>query len=142
MPLVTVTLREGKSPEYLKKVGDAIHAALVEKAPIPVGDRFQIFHEVPPAHLDVDPAFAGSNPVERSHDVLIIQITLNAGRTDITKSAIYAEIVARLHNDAGVRPDDVFISLIEVMKQNWSMASGVMTYPDLASPAVVAETGS
>jgi 4-oxalocrotonate tautomerase len=129
MPLVTVTLREGKSPEYLKKVGDAIHAALVDKAPIPVGDRFHIFHEVPATHLDADPTFAGGNPVERSCDLLVIQITLNAGRTDITKSAIYADMVARLQSEAGVRPDDVFISLIEVVKQNWSMASGVMTYP-------------
>jgi 4-oxalocrotonate tautomerase len=129
MPLVTVTLREGKSDEYLRKVGDAIHAALVDKAPIPVGDRFQVFHEVPAAHLDVDPTYAGPQTVERSADVIVIQITLNAGRTDITKSAIYADIVARLQSDPGVRPEDVFINLIEVAKQDWSMASGVMTYP-------------
>lgn len=129
MPLVTITLRQGKSPEYLRKVGDAIHAALVAKAPIPVGDRFQIFHEVPAAHLDVDPTYAGNVNVNRSQDVIVIQITLNAGRTDITKSAIYADIVARLQSEAGVRPDDVFINLVEVAKQDWSMASGVMTYP-------------
>jgi 4-oxalocrotonate tautomerase len=129
MPLVKITLRQGKSPEYLRQVGDAIHAALVEKAPIPQGDRFQIFHEVPAAHLDVDPTFAGDRTVERSDDVIIIEITLNAGRTDITKSAIYAAIVERLQCDVGVRPDDVFINLIEVAKQNWSMALGIMTYP-------------
>jgi len=129
MPLVTVTLREGKSPEFLQKVGNAIHAALVDKAPIPVGDRFHIFHEVPAGNIDADPTFASSNPVQRSEDLLIIQITLNAGRTDITKSAIYAEIVSRLQSDAGVRPDDVFINLVEVAKQDWSMAAGVMTYP-------------
>lgn len=129
MPLVTVTLREGKSPEFLQKVGNAIHAALVDKAPIPVGDRFHIFHEVPAGNIDADPTFAGSNPVQRSEDLLIIQITLNVGRTDITKSAIYAEIVSRLQCDAGVRPDDVFISLVEVAKQDWSMASGLMMYP-------------
>jgi 4-oxalocrotonate tautomerase len=129
MPLVTITVREGKSPEFLQKVGNAVHAALVAKAPIPEADRFQIFHEVPAANLVVDPTFAGSNPVERSEDVLIIQITLNAGRTDEVKSALYAEIASRLQAEAGVRPDDVFVNLVEVMKQNWSMASGRMTYP-------------
>ena len=129
MPLVTITVREGQSPEFLQKVGDAVHAALVAKAPIPEADRFQIFHEVPAANLVADPTFAGSHPVERSENVLIIQITLNAGRTDEVKSALYAEIASRLQAEAGVRPDDVFINLVEVMKQNWSMASGRMTYP-------------
>ena len=129
MPLVTITVREGKSPEFLQKVGNAVHAALVARAPIPEADRFQIFHEVPAANLVADPTFAGSNPVERSENVLIIQITLNAGRTDEVKSALYAEMASRLQAEAGVRPDDVFINLVEVMKQNWSMASGRMTYP-------------
>jgi phenylpyruvate tautomerase PptA (4-oxalocrotonate tautomerase family) len=129
MPLVTITVRQGKSPEFLQKVGNAVHAALVAKAPIPEADRFQIFHEVPAANLVADPTFAGSNPVNRSENVLIIQITLNVGRTDEIKSALYAEIASRLQSEAGVRPDDVFINLIEVVKQNWSMASGRMTYP-------------
>jgi hypothetical protein len=126
MPLVTVTLRKGRSPELLENIGSAIHEALVEKAKIPVGDRFQVFHET--AVILADPSFAGANSVQRSEDLLIIQIILNEGRTDATKAAIYADIVARLQQ-VGVRPDDVFINLVEVLKQNWSMASGVMTYP-------------
>jgi phenylpyruvate tautomerase PptA (4-oxalocrotonate tautomerase family) len=129
MPLVTVTLRKGRSPEFLRQVGNAIHEALVAQAKIPVADRFQLFHEVEAGNIDVDPTFAGNNPVERSENVLIIQITLNAGRTDEIKSVLYAEIASRLQAQAGVRPDDVFINLVEVMKQNWSMASGRMTYP-------------
>jgi phenylpyruvate tautomerase PptA (4-oxalocrotonate tautomerase family) len=129
MPLVTVTLRKGKSPGFLKKIGDAIHEALVAQAKIPVGDRFQVFHEVEAGHIDADPSFAGGNPVQRSEDLLIIQIVLNEGRTDVTKTAIYAEIALNLQAGAGIRPEDIFISLVEVVKQNWSMASGVMTYP-------------
>jgi phenylpyruvate tautomerase PptA (4-oxalocrotonate tautomerase family) len=101
----------------------------VAQAKIPEADRFQIFHEVPAGNIDVDPTFAGSDPVARSENVLIIQIVLNVGRTDEVKSALYAEIASRLQTEAGVRPDDVFINLIEVVKQNWSMASGRMTYP-------------
>lgn len=129
MPLVTVTLRKGKPPEFLKNIGDAIHEALVAQAKIPVGDRFQVFHEVEAGQIDADPGFAGSNTVERSADLVIIQIVLNEGRTDVTKTAIYAEIASNLQKKAGIRPDDVFISLVEVVKQNWSMALGVMTYP-------------
>lgn len=128
MPLVTITLRRGKPPEFLRKVGNAIHDALVAQAKIPAADRFQVFHEVEAGSIDADPTFAGSNSVQRSADMVIIQITLNVGRTDEIKAALYADIATRLQQ-VGVRPDDLFINLIEVAKQNWSMASGVMTYP-------------
>jgi hypothetical protein len=128
MPLVTITLRKGHFPPFLRKVGDAVHEALVAQAKIPVGDRFQLIHELDSRNIVVDPSFAGANPVERSRDVIVIQIILNAGRSDEVKSALYADIAARLQAQ-GVRPDDVFINLVEVVKQNWSMASGVMTYP-------------
>jgi 4-oxalocrotonate tautomerase len=128
MPLVTVTLRKGKPPEFLQQVGAAIQAALVEFAKIPAGDHFQIFHEVDAGSIIANASFAGGATAQRSDDLLIVQITLNEGRTDITKAAIYAGIVRGL-GELGVRPDDVFISLVEVVKQNWSMASGLMTYP-------------
>jgi phenylpyruvate tautomerase PptA (4-oxalocrotonate tautomerase family) len=131
MPLVRFTLRKGNSPEFLASVGQAVQAALVAQAKIPADDHFQIFHEVDRDNLVVDCCFAGlppSEPVERSEGVIIIEITLNEGRSDEVKSALYADIAARL-GALGVRPDDVFINLIEVKKQNWSMAGGLMTYP-------------
>jgi phenylpyruvate tautomerase PptA (4-oxalocrotonate tautomerase family) len=128
MPLVQVTLRKGRPAEFLQKAGNAIHEALIEHAKIPAGDRFQIFHEVKPGHIVADPAFAGARRVERSDELLIVQITLNEGRTDEIKSALYAGIGLRL-SALGVRLDDLFINLVEVKKQNWSMGAGVMTYP-------------
>jgi len=128
MPLVAITLRKGKPSEFLQKVGGAIHDALVAHAKIPAEDRFQVFHEVEAGNIVADPSFAGSNRVSRSDAMLIIQITLNEGRTDEVKTALYADIASRLAA-IGVRPDDVFINLLEVKKQNWSMAGGLMTYP-------------
>ncbi|HYC61275.1 MAG TPA: tautomerase family protein [Thermoanaerobaculia bacterium] len=128
MPLVQVTLRKGKPSEFLQQVGSAVHDALVAHAKIPAEDRFQIFHEVEARNIVADPSFAGSSRVSRSEAMLIIQITLNEGRSDDVKSALYADIAARLAA-IGVRADDVFINLLEVKKQNWSMAAGAMTYP-------------
>lgn len=128
MPLVHVTLRKGKPSEFLQKVGNAIHDALVAHAKIPAEDRFQVFHEVDARNIVADPSFAGARSVSRSDAMLIIQITLNEGRTDEIKSALYADIASRLAA-IGVRLDDVFINLVEVKKQNWSMAAGAMTYP-------------
>ena len=124
MPLVRVTLRKGRSAEFLRDAGNAIHDALVAQANVPAADRFQIFDEVPVPNLIADATYAG---VERSDDLLIVEITLNAGRTIEVKRALYADIVARLE-PLGVRPDDVLVSLIEVTTENWSFGKGLATY--------------
>ena len=125
MPLVRVTLRQGRSPEFVREAGEAIHAALVAQASVPENDRFQIFHELPPEHLIAHATYGG---VERSEALLIIEITLNAGRSVEVKRALYADIVARLGKALDVRPDDVLVSLVEVTKENWSFGGGIATY--------------
>ncbi len=66
--------------------------------------------------------------MNRSADLIIVEITLNAGRTVEIKKALYAEIAARLQKAIDVRPDDVMVSLVEVTKENWSFGGGRMTY--------------
>lgn len=121
MPLVEITLRKGRSPQQLRTIGDAVHDSLVAQANVPPEDRFQIFHEVEPHALIAHPTYGGVN---RSDDLVIVRITLNAGRTLEIKKKLYADIVARM----GIRPDDVLISLVEVTKENWSFGNGVATY--------------
>lgn len=123
MPLVRITLRKGRSPEFLHDAGEAIHQALVAQANVPADDRFQIFNEV--ETLVAHPSYGG---VERSEGLVIIEITLNAGRTVEIKRALYADIVRRLQESVDVRPDDVLISLVEVTKENWSFGKGIATY--------------
>jgi 4-oxalocrotonate tautomerase len=125
MPLVRVTLRKGKSPEFLRDLGNAIHEALVATANVPADDKFQIFDEVPHDHLVAHPTYAG---VSRSDGLVVIEITLNAGRTVEVKRALYAEIAKRLRDAIDVRPDDVLINLVEVTKDCWSFGNGLATY--------------
>jgi 4-oxalocrotonate tautomerase len=125
MPLVEVTLRKGKSHEYLRAVLDAIHEALVAQANVPADDRFQIVHQVDEASLIAHPSYGGVN---RTADTMIVKITLNLGRTVEIKKNLYADIVQRLQRGADVRPDDVMICLVEVVKENWSFGGGRATY--------------
>lgn len=125
MPLVRITLRKGRSPEFLREAGNAIHEALVAQANVPADDRFQVFDEVEADRLIAHPSYGG---VERSDALIIIEITLNAGRTVEIKKNLYADIVARLSRAVDVRPDDVLINLVEVTKENWSFGKGLATY--------------
>ncbi len=120
-------LRGGKSPEYKRSVADAVHEALVATANVPPDDRFQIIHELDEGSLIAHPSYGG---VSRSENVIIIEVTLNAGRTVDVKKSLYAGLVAGLNRAVDVRPDDVLISLVEVTKENWSFGAGRATYAD------------
>lgn len=125
MPLVRITLRKGKSPEFLRDAANAVHEALVAQANVPADDRFQIIDEVAHDNLIAHPTYAG---MDRSDNVIIIEITLNAGRTVEVKRALYADIAKRLQESLDVRPDDILVNLVEVTKENWSFGRGLATY--------------
>jgi phenylpyruvate tautomerase PptA (4-oxalocrotonate tautomerase family) len=126
MPLVRITLRKGKNAEFLREASNAVHDALVAQANVPADDRFHVIEEVEADHLVAHPTYGGVN---RSENVIFIQITLNTGRTIDVKRALYADIAKRLQECVDVRPDDVVINLVEVVKENWSFGGGRMTYP-------------
>jgi phenylpyruvate tautomerase PptA (4-oxalocrotonate tautomerase family) len=125
MPFVKVYLREGKSEEFVRSAGDAIHRALVSEASVPADDRFQVFLPLAEGHMVAHPSYGG---VSRTEALLIVEITLNAGRTVEVKKALYAGIARNLADDLAIRPDDVLISLVEVTKENWSFGGGRATY--------------
>ena len=125
MPLVRIAMRQGKSAEYRRAVCDAIHRGLVETINVPPKDRFQLLSEHRPDELIYDDSYLG---ISRSPDVLLIQITLSAGRTVELKKALFARIAELLAKSPGMRKEDVFVSLIEVAKENWSFGNGIAQY--------------
>jgi 4-oxalocrotonate tautomerase len=125
MPLVRVALRVGKSPAHRQSIADGVHRAMVETISVPPQDRFQIITEHQPADLIYDPSYLG---IKRSDDIVIIQITLNAGRTVEQKKTLYARIAELLCQDPGLRKEDIIINLVEVPKENWSFGNGEAQY--------------
>jgi len=125
MPLVRIALRAGKSATYRTAIADAVHKAMVETINVPALDRFQIISEHTPENLIYDPTYLD---IQRSDDVIFIQITLNTGRTTEMKKSLYTRIAELLAENPGVRKQDVLVSLVEVSKENWSFGDGVAQY--------------
>jgi 4-oxalocrotonate tautomerase len=92
---------------------------------VPKDDRFQIITEHAPSDLVIDPTYLG---IDRSKDAIIIQVTLNEGRTVELKKAFYKAVADGLHKRVGLRREDVFIGLVEVKKENWSFGNGEAQY--------------
>jgi 4-oxalocrotonate tautomerase len=125
MPLVRIAVREGKSAAYRAAVGEGVHRALIETMNVPALDRFQVITEHAAGGLVYDPSYLG---IARTDDLVVIQITLNAGRTVEMKRALYARIADLLAAAPGVRREDVLVSLVEVAKENWSFGNGIAQY--------------
>jgi 4-oxalocrotonate tautomerase len=66
--------------------------------------------------------------IERSDDLVIMQLTVNNTRTLDQKEALYRRIVERLSDSPGLRPEDIFINLVEVVPENLSLGHGVAQY--------------
>lgn len=125
MPLVRIALMKGKPASYRRKVGDAIHQALVETINVPPKDRFQLITEHDPEDFVFDREYLG---IARTRDLVIVQATISAGRSLALKRALYRAIVRRLQAAVGLRAEDAWINLVEVAKENWSFGNGVAQY--------------
>ena len=66
--------------------------------------------------------------ISRSDGVVFVQITLSVGRSVEQKKALFAAIVRNLGQRPGIRNEDVFVNLVEVVKENWSFGNGVAQY--------------
>ncbi len=125
MPLVRVSLRRGKSDDYKRAIGDGVYRALRETFTVPDEDRFVTVSE----HSDSEFQFSKTYmDIERTDDLVILQITVSNTRTIEQKKALFARIVELLSQKPGLRKEDIFINLLEVAKENWSFGNGVAQY--------------
>jgi phenylpyruvate tautomerase PptA (4-oxalocrotonate tautomerase family) len=116
---------KGRAPGFGKAAGEIIYAAMRETISVPENDKFQIITEHSSEGLNHAEAYLG---VSYSAGMVIIQITLNVGRTIELKKALYKRIADDLNAKLGVRREDVVISLVEVTKENWSFGNGTAQY--------------
>jgi 4-oxalocrotonate tautomerase len=127
MPLVRIDLVAGKSFEFRKTLGEIIYQAMREVINVPANDKFQIITEHATGEINVADNYLGNT---YSKDIVIIQITMNAGRTVEMKKAFFKRIADDIHAQLKLRKDDVVINLVECVKENWSFGGGIAQYAE------------
>jgi 4-oxalocrotonate tautomerase len=125
MPLVRIDLVRGKPAAHRKQIGEIIYNAMRETINVPENDKFQIITEHAADEINIAGSYLGNSYTQ---DILLIQITMNAGRSVEMKQALFKRIADDLHDKLGVRREDVVINLVEVVKENWSFGGGVAQY--------------
>ena len=126
MPLVRINVSKETSAESVQAISDVIYETMLAVANVPANDTFQIITRHAPGEL-VYPT-EGYLGIDYSPGIVFIQVTWNAGRSIDVKKAFYKAIAEGVHQKAGVRIEDVWISLIDVQRENWSFGNGEMQY--------------
>ena len=125
MPFVRIDLRAGKPASHLRAIGTAVQQAMVECFDVPARDQFQVIAEHDADHLVYNPEYLD---IQRTDDIVLIQITLSAGRSTAQKQAFYARLAALLRENPGLRPEDLAVSLVENTREDWSFGNGEASY--------------
>jgi phenylpyruvate tautomerase PptA (4-oxalocrotonate tautomerase family) len=125
MPLTHIAMRAGKPPAYRQAIFDGLYQAMRETFDVPEDDQFMTITECEAENFRYGAHYFD---VARSDDLVLIQLTVSNTRSEAQKRALFRRIAECLAENPGIRPDDVFISLVEVAKVNWSLGHGLAQY--------------
>lgn len=118
-------MRRGRPASHPAAIVDGVYRALRATFEVPENDLFAVIHQHDPEEFVFDASFFG---FRRSAGLVIIQIAVSDTRGVAQKKALYAAIAANLQREPGLAPDDIFINLVEVKRENWSFGGGAAQY--------------
>jgi phenylpyruvate tautomerase PptA (4-oxalocrotonate tautomerase family) len=121
MPLVTLTIRKGKSAAFKAGVLDAVHAALVSSG-VPATDKFQRVIELEVADFRFDASYPDLKS-ERTENFVLVEILWSVGRSVTVKRKLLEELMASLSHQ-GLNPEHVMVCFKETAWENWAFGGG------------------
>jgi 4-oxalocrotonate tautomerase len=124
MPIIHISLRAGKPEAYRQAIFDGLYRAMRETLHVPDDDQFMTMSEHDAANFRTGTAYG----IARSADVVYIQITVFNTRTPEQKKALFKRTAELLGKSPGIRPEDVFITVLDAAKENWSVGHGLAQF--------------
>src|SRR5690349_16607722 len=101
MPLTHIALRAGKSEAYRQAIFDSLQRALHETFNVPEDNQFMTISEHDAANLRYGASYLS---IDRSNDIVMIQITANNTHTVEQKKEMFRRITQLLGESPGIRP--------------------------------------
>jgi 4-oxalocrotonate tautomerase len=124
MPLLHISLRAGKPEAYRQAIFDGLYRAMRDALSVPEDDQFMTITEHDAANF----RYGNGYGVARSADVVYIQITVFNTRTAEQKKMLFQRIAELLGENPGIRPEDVFVVILDAAKENWSVGHGLAQF--------------
>jgi 4-oxalocrotonate tautomerase len=125
MPIAHISLRTGKPEAYRQAIFDSLYYAMRDALDVPEDDQFMTITEHDAANFRYGASCFG---ITRSDDLVYIQITVFNTRTVEQKKALFRRLAELLGENPGIRPEDVFVNVLEAAKENWSVGCGLAQF--------------
>ena len=125
MPIINVSLRAGKPEAYRQAILDSLYRAMRETLNVPEDDQFMTITEHDAANFRTSTSCYG---VSRTEDTVYIQFSVFDTRTAEQKKALFKRTAELLGDNPGVRPENVFINILESAEENWSVGHGIAQF--------------
>lgn len=124
MPISQISLRAGKPDAYRQAIFDGLYRALRDALDVPEDDQFMTITEHDAANFRYGDAFG----IARSDDLVYIRIIVFDTRTAEQKKALFRRLAELLSKHPGIRPEDLFVNVLDAPKENWSVGHGLAQF--------------
>jgi len=125
MPRTTISIIEGKPSEFKESLFECIYTAMVETFDVPENDMFMTISEHKTENFCYGKSYLN---IERTDELIMIEIICNNTRSVQQKQNLYKKIAENLHKKLNIRVEDIFINILECIKENWSFGYGIAQY--------------
>lgn len=128
MPVFEAHLPQGRyTPDQKRALADALTQSLVQAFDLPEEDRFIAITEHGAGELHLHPTYMG---MRRTEDAMIIKLLIGPHR-NLDEKRKFARIVNALVVEAlGISPDDIFLAIVPVSRENFSFGRGDLQLAD------------
>ncbi len=126
MPLTRIDVNKNVTVDLIRIVSEAVYQGMIGPAKVPEHDRFQIVTRHSADEL-VYPT-EGYMGLTYTRNLIYIQITWLSGRSTEQKRQFYRQVTTDIATKGKVRMEDIFITLLDTGKEDWSFGNGLMQY--------------
>jgi phenylpyruvate tautomerase PptA (4-oxalocrotonate tautomerase family) len=123
MPFVRISLRRGKSNDFLDALSAGVHKAMTDAFEVPQDDLFHAIHQHEEHELIFDRRYMGG---PRSEGWVLLHITAGRPRSTETKRRFYRRLTECLAVSPGIEPGDVMVIINATQPEDWSFGNGLV----------------
>lgn len=123
MALVRIDYCNSHKHDFGQIAASVVNNAMAQVLSVPMSENYVVTQSHTKQDLLHNPENVSS---ERLSRIVFIQITLNLGRTPELKVKFFDALTAALGVALSIEPQDIFINLVEVAKENWSFGRSVV----------------
>ncbi|WP_434031609.1 tautomerase family protein [[Pseudomonas] boreopolis] len=122
MPVFEAHVSKGRfTADQKRALANALTQSLVQALGLPDGDRFIAITEHGEGELHLHPTYMG---MQRTENAMIISVMLGPHHPLENKRRLAAAVNKLVVEALGVSPDDIFLAIVPVPRENFSFGRG------------------